>query len=109
MDNPTLINNWDFIPADAEIKKRQWFQAAEKEAGYIRWFYTQDETKNDQPYLSLVRRINFLDYNTFGMLVITINPSQLNWILNQEAFLTMLIDDNNTVVASNQKIKLVNS
>lgn len=106
MDNPTLIDNWDFIPVDSETKKRQWYHEAEKEAGYIRWFYAQDETKKDQPFLSLVRRINFLDYSTFGMLVITINPSQLNWILNQEAFLTMLIDDNNTVVASNQKNKI---
>jgi len=106
MDNPTLINDWGFIPVDSETKKLPWYQEGEKDTGYMGWYYTKDETTNNQPYLSLVRRINFLDYNTFGMLVITIEPSQLNWILNQENFLTMLVDDHNTVVASNQNNKI---
>ncbi|WP_148630978.1 sensor histidine kinase [Bacillus sp. E214] len=103
MDNPTMLNNWEFIPIDEEVKKEEWYQETTKNPDLMRWYYVNDSTKDNGPYLSLVRRINFLKTNTYGALVITVNTSELEWILNQETLRAMIVDEENNIVASNQK------
>ncbi|MGN7312842.1 cache domain-containing sensor histidine kinase [Alkalicoccobacillus gibsonii] len=101
-DNSTLINNWEFIPVDHKIRNESWYQQAEADVGYNRWRLLPDETNNEQPFLSLVKRINFIDTQTFGVVVITIEPSQLDAILKQESLLTFITDEEGQVISSNQ-------
>lgn len=101
-DNPTLINNWEFIPVDNNIRNERWYQQVEADVGYNRWRLLPDETNNQQPFLSLVKRINFIDTQTFGVVVITIEPSQLDAILKQESLLTFITDEEGQVISSNQ-------
>lgn len=101
-DNPTLINNWEFIPVDNNIRNEKWYQQVEADVGYNRWRLLPDETNNEQPFLSLVKRINFIDTQTFGVVVITIEPSQLDAILKQESLLTFITDEEGQVISSNQ-------
>ncbi|RXS90456.1 sensor histidine kinase [Geobacillus sp. PK12] len=102
IDNPSMLNNWSFIPTSDGIKQSTWYQQAEKQRGLTHWFYIPDETKGNRWYLSLVKRIDFPDYKTYGILVITVNPAQLQWIIEQEPYLTMIVDENNRIVAANQ-------
>lgn len=106
MENETMINNWELIPVDEQVAQRPWYKEAASDARFMKWYFLPDETKSNQPYLSLVRRINFLDHETFGVLVITIKPALLNWMLNQEEYLTMIIDEHHNVVASNETDKI---
>ncbi|CAM4051989.1 cache domain-containing sensor histidine kinase [Lederbergia lenta] len=108
MDNPTMLNNWSFLPLDDITRKEKWYQAANEDNGLIRWFYLSNPTKGGNPQLSLVRKINFLEYKTSGMLVITIDQAQLNWILDQESSLTVIADENNYIVAANSE-KMIGS
>lgn len=102
MENPTMLNNWEFIPLTDEIKNKYWYGSAEEGFGLIGWYFIEDETKGNRKYLSLVRRINFLDYKTSGMLVISIKTEYLNRILAQESFPMMIIDEQNHVIAANR-------
>ncbi|WP_210340748.1 cache domain-containing sensor histidine kinase [Alkalicoccobacillus gibsonii] len=101
-DNSTLINNWEFIPVDQKIRNESWYQQAETDVGYNRWRLLPDETNNGQIFLSLVKRINFIEDQTFGVVVITIEPSQLDSILKQESLLTFITDEEGQVISSNQ-------
>lgn len=47
-DNPTLINNWEFIPVDQKIRNEEWYQQVEADVGYNRWRLLPDETNNEQ-------------------------------------------------------------
>ncbi|SFL53766.1 two-component system, sensor histidine kinase YesM [Gracilibacillus orientalis] len=101
MDNPTLINNWEIIPVDSNILEKDWYKLAMQNPGVIQWLYIKDETKKDNEYLSLVRRIDFPSYQTNGMLVINLDMKTLTTILSQESSLTMLVDDQHNIIASN--------
>ncbi|GAF65474.1 histidine kinase [Bacillus sp. TS-2] len=103
MDNPTLLNNWSFIPLTNEIADTNWYVQSTQEKGLIGWHFISDETNHHQSYLSLTRKIYFIDNQTSGMLVININPDQLHWILNQESYLTLLIDESQQVISSNDQ------
>lgn len=103
VDNPTMLNNWEFMPADDSIKNTFWYKSADKANGLNGWFYMPDETKKSRKYLSLVRKINYFDYKTSTTLVIDVNTDNLNTILNQESSPIMIVDDNNNVVVSNRK------
>ncbi|SIR37998.1 sensor histidine kinase [Domibacillus enclensis] len=105
IENDTMINNWEFIPVTETIRERAWYKEAEANAGFMKWYYVQDETNGGHPYLSLIRRMNFLEEKTFGVLMITIKPAVLDWMLNQEMYLTMIVDEHDNVVASNDQTK----
>ena len=102
-DNPTLINNWEFIPVDDDLRKKSWFQQVEDEVGFNQWRLLSDETNQNQTYLSLIKRINFLENQTYGVVVITIDPTQLNAILNQESLLTFITDEEGHIISTNKK------
>jgi two-component system sensor histidine kinase YesM len=97
--NPTMLDNWEFLRITSEKTREPWFHQAMTEDG-IRWQYVEDETKGNQKYLSLVRKVNFPLYRTSGVLVITIDPAVLGSMMRQEAFDTMIIEDNGYIVAA---------
>jgi two-component system sensor histidine kinase YesM len=105
IDNPTLLNNWEFLQPDASVTGQTWYQAAIKGNGLIRWNYIEDN-RNGQNYFSLIRKIDFLEQHTSGILVINVNMAMLNAILMQESFETMIVDRNNYIVAANRPDKL---
>jgi two-component system sensor histidine kinase YesM len=99
--NNTMLNNWDFIQPDESITNSFWYQdSMKKTRNTISWFYAGDETKNNVKYVSLIRRVFFPEYKTSGVLVITIDPVQLNMIVSQEPFETMILDGRGFIVAS---------
>ncbi|QNK56407.1 sensor histidine kinase [Paenibacillus sp. PAMC21692] len=97
--NPTMLDNWEFLRITPEKTREPWFHQAMTEDG-IRWQYVGDETKGNRKYLSLVRKVNFPLYRTSGVLVITIDPEVLGSMMRQEAFDTMIIEDNGYIVAA---------
>jgi two-component system sensor histidine kinase YesM len=66
----------------------------------IHWGYINDETKNNRNYLSLIRKITFPTYRTSGILVISVDQQELNEMISQEPFDTMIIDDNGYMIAA---------
>lgn len=101
MHNPTMLNSWSFIPVDMAFMQTEWYQETVDANGLILWKYIASPIKNGRN-LTLIRKINFLDYKTHGVLVIPIDTNQINWILEQEVTPTFMIDDENYIVASNQ-------
>lgn len=100
-DNSTLLNNWEIIPLTEEIAKEHWYKQAMANPGSLNWQYIEDETKNNQHFLSLVRRIDFTPFHTSGVLVVNVNPNTLHTIVSQETSLVMLVDDNQNIISSN--------
>jgi two-component system, sensor histidine kinase YesM len=99
MDNPTLLNNWEFMMPNTSTQVNYWYTEA-KDSPMAMWYYFDEETNPGTKYLNLVRRIDFLEYRTSGILVISLNPSELTGILMNEPYDTMIIDENNLIVAS---------
>ncbi|WP_338787093.1 sensor histidine kinase [Metabacillus sp. FJAT-53654] len=102
MENSTLLNDWEIIPVDQQIQYSFWYTIAKDGKGLTSWLYLEDETNNDHKYLSLVRRVDFLEYDTSGVLVINVNTKAFNLILSQESQPTMLVDDQNNIISTNQ-------
>lgn len=103
MENPTLLNNWEIIPPTPYVKNAIWYSTVKKGKGLAYWFYMEDETKRQQRNLSLARKIDFFDYGTSGVLVINVNMQQLNSVLSQESTPTMIVDERNRIITSNQE------
>jgi two-component system sensor histidine kinase YesM len=100
IENPTMLNNWEFIQPEPAIVAADWYQKAlNSENGRVNWYFLEDERDNLK-YLSLVRKVHFPVEGTVGVLVINVNMNMLNAILNQEAFDSMLVDENNTIIAA---------
>ncbi|MBD2846455.1 sensor histidine kinase [Paenibacillus sp. IB182496] len=102
MDNPTLLNNWEFLQPTREIVRAGWYeQALQGPNDAVTWQYLQDE-RDGQFYLSLVRKVHFLDSAQSAVLVVNANMDLLGQILRQESFDTMLVDEAGAIVASNK-------
>ncbi|KAB8129926.1 sensor histidine kinase [Gracilibacillus oryzae] len=101
-NNQTLLNNWEIIPVNQTIANKDWYIQAMEGNGVSSWHFINDETNSNQKYLCLVRRIDFPEYNTSGVLVINVNPITLQKILSQESSPTMLVDEKNNIIATNQ-------
>ncbi|MFD2611149.1 sensor histidine kinase [Paenibacillus gansuensis] len=102
MDNPTMLNNWEFLQPDKQIMDAPWYRSAQYTSpGIVGWDYIKDE-RDGKMYLSLVQKVSFYKEQTSGVLVININMALLNSILKQETFDTMIVDDNGKIIASNR-------
>lgn len=101
IDNPTVLDNWEFLQADAAVTQESWYQTALAQKGLVCWNYIRDN-RNGQYYLSLIRKIDFLKQRTTGVLIVNVNTERLNSILDQETFETIIVDENNNIVASNR-------
>ncbi len=106
-NNPTLLNNWEFFPVTDDIRRSGWYHSAVRARGVVGWYYIEDETKYNRKYLSLVRRIDLNDYQEhgvrYGVLVISIDDYQLNAILSQEPFETVIADMENNIIAATRR------
>ena len=101
-DNTTLLNNWELINPLPAIKESQWYQLAQRYDSLVGWEYIEDE-RDHRKYLSLVRKIELEGSSKIGILVVNVNSQQLTSILAQESFDTMIVDDQNNIIASNRK------
>ncbi|MNO61307.1 Sensor histidine kinase YpdA [compost metagenome] len=100
-DNATLLNNWELINPSPEIKESQWYQRAQRYDSLVGWEYIEDE-RDKRNYLSLVRKIELEGSSKIGVLVINVNSQQLTSILSQESFDTMIVDDQDNIIAANR-------
>jgi two-component system sensor histidine kinase YesM len=108
IDNPTMLDNWEFIQPETLLTQEEWYKTALAHNGLISWNYIKD-SRDQQFYLSLIREIKFLNQRTSGVLVINVNTNMLNSILNQETFETLIIDENNHIIASNRNNRMGNT
>ncbi|WP_169083434.1 sensor histidine kinase [Paenibacillus sp. PL91] len=97
--NMTILDNWEFLKLTDTIAQEPWYKTAIGEDG-IHWGYIPDETKNNRNYLSLIRKISFPTYRTSGVLVIGVNQDELNAMISQEPFDTMIIDESGYMIAA---------
>ncbi|MEK4210112.1 sensor histidine kinase [Paenibacillus odorifer] len=100
-DNATLLNNWELINPSSAIKESQWYQRAQRYDSLVGWEYIEDE-RDQRNYLSLVRKIELEGSSKIGVLVINVNSHQLTSILSQESFDTMIVDDQDNIIAANR-------
>lgn len=100
-DNATLLNNWELINASDDIKASEWYQNALRHESLVSWRYIEDE-RDHHKYLSLVRNIELESLKKYGVLVLNVNTNMLNSILNQETFDTMIVDDQDYIIAANR-------
>ncbi len=100
--NDTILENWEFLKVTDEISQADWYRQAMEMDG-IHWMYVSDETKNNEKVLSLVRKISFPVYRTSGVLVIGINQQELNAMLDQETFDTMIVDHSGNMIAAKNR------
>ncbi|ULT57625.1 histidine kinase [Neobacillus drentensis] len=100
MNNPTMIDNWRVIQPDGIEQKKPWYAEAVKHRGYIGWYYAEDFTKNNRKYLTLVRRIDFLHDNNYGLLVLDLDHSYFNTILDEYTSPTIIINGSDIITAS---------
>lgn len=105
IDNPTILDNWEFLQPEQSITEEDWYKSALARNGLINWNYIKD-SRNDLHYLSLIRKIDFLNERKSGVLIINVNTDMMNSILEQEMFETMIVDENNYIVASNREERL---
>ncbi|REE78939.1 two-component system sensor histidine kinase YesM [Paenibacillus taihuensis] len=99
--NTTLLNNWELIQPTDSIMQSNWYETALKSSGLIGWYYIEDE-RDHTNYLSLVRKIDFINRHTSAVLVINVNGRMLNSILGQESFDTMIVDNDNRIISANR-------
>ena len=97
--NETILDNWEFLRVNEKTASAEWYRNAMERDG-IFWAYVPDETKNNERMLSLIRRIHFPGYETGGVLVIGLNGSKLSSMVSQEAFDTMIIDEQGFIIAA---------
>ncbi|MGY5345805.1 cache domain-containing protein [Paenibacillus glucanolyticus] len=100
-DNPTMLNNWEFIYPEGEIRRTEWYRRAEDNIGVIYWDYVRDE-RDQKVYLSLIKGVDLGSKDNLGVLVINVNTGLLNTILSQETFDTIIVDSKNNIVAANR-------
>lgn len=100
VDNPTLLDNWQVVPLDERVAGTFWYREGWDQRGRIGWYYMEDPMKFMPSTLSMVRKLDFANTWTDGLLVIDLNTDYLNAFLRQESFETMVVDVNGTVVAA---------
>ncbi|WMT42221.1 sensor histidine kinase [Paenibacillus sp. D2_2] len=98
-NNPTLINNLEIVPVDAQIESSYWYKEAMESRRAI-WQYINDDEEFPIRKLSLVRQVNFPETHTSGVLVVALDQEELNRMLRQEPFETLIADERGYIVAA---------
>lgn len=98
--NATLLDNWEFFQEDGSFASRPEFKEALAAKGRIVWHSIPNETKQGEYELSLIRKIAFYADNSYGILVIGIDPDVWRKMLSEEPFDTMLVTDDGRVAAA---------
>ncbi|NQX49041.1 sensor histidine kinase [Paenibacillus tritici] len=105
IDNPTLVDDMSIAPLTPEVQARSWYKKA-TQSSQIYWMYIPDK----EPYinspkgtinkLSLVRQVPYPEYNKSGVLMVQVVQDELNQMLYQEPFDTIIIDEQGYIVAA---------
>ncbi|MEK4512223.1 sensor histidine kinase [Paenibacillus sp. FSL K6-2524] len=98
-DNSTLINNLELVPIDDKTKETAWYQQAMKTKS-VSWAYINDDEVIPIQKLSLVRQLPFPARRTSGILIVSLEQEELNRMLRQEPFETLIADERGYVVAA---------
>lgn len=105
IDNPTLVNNLAITPLNPETEARAWYKKVMESKG-IYWLYIDDKedyigtTKQSINKLSLIRQVPFPEYNKTGIIMVQVNQDELNNMLYQEPFETIITDEAGYIVAA---------
>jgi two-component system, sensor histidine kinase YesM len=101
VNNNSMIDNWRFVKITEDIRNLPWFKSAVEQGGKILWTYTDVPGKTvENPSLSMIRLLKTTKEKELGVLVIKIKNDELNKILRQESFETMLADDRGVIIAA---------
>ncbi|GIO61602.1 MULTISPECIES: cache domain-containing sensor histidine kinase [Paenibacillus] len=100
-ENPGALDNWEFIQPDRTVTAQDWYQEALAQKGLVGWNLIQDERKGSDD-LSLIRSFPLDASGRKGVLVINVDKRRLSSILEQESFPTLIVDNRNRIVASNE-------
>lgn len=97
--NQTLINNTEIIPTNSTILSENWYKSVinRREMG---WFYVDSSEDIKIDSLTLVRQLSFPDYRVHGVIMISLKQEELNRLLLQEQFDTIIMDEEGYVVAA---------
>lgn len=98
--NATMLDNWEFFQEDESFSSRSEFQEALAAKGRIVWHYMPNETMGSGNEISLIRKIAYYADNSYGVLVVGVDPDVLNEMLREEPFETMLLTDDGYVAAA---------
>ncbi|MGV2806056.1 two-component sensor histidine kinase, partial [Clostridium perfringens] len=82
-ENPTMLNNWEFLYPEDEIKRTEWYQRAEDDIGVIYWDYITDE-RDQKINLSIIKGVDLESKDNLRVLVIKVNTGMMNPIRSQE-------------------------
>ncbi|WP_238653055.1 sensor histidine kinase [Paenibacillus piscarius] len=105
IDNPTLVDDMSIAPVTPEILKKSWYVKA-MQTNQIYWMYIPDKEpqiispKGTINKLSLVRQVPYLEYSKSGVLMVQVAQDELNQMLYQEPFDTLVIDEQGYIVAA---------
>lgn len=99
--NPSALNNWEFIQPDQTLMEEAWYKEAIDQKGLAGWNFIKDE-RNGSEHLSLIRSFPLDSMGRKGVLAINVDQQQLNSILEQESFATLIVDGRNRIVGSNE-------
>lgn len=99
--NSGALNNWEFIQPTAKLTSSEWYREAIAQKGLVGWNLIPDERYGAEN-LSLIRSFPIEEQGSSGVLVMNVNKQQLHAILEQESFPTLIVDDQNRIVAANE-------
>ncbi|MEK4060832.1 MULTISPECIES: sensor histidine kinase [Paenibacillus] len=108
IDNQTLVDNMSIAPLTPEIESRSWYQKVVGTKG-IHWLYIPDKEeyktseKGTINKLSLIRQVPYSEYKKPGVLMVQVNPDELNGMLYQEPFETIIIDEQGYITAAKNR------
>ncbi|GGH87330.1 hypothetical protein GCM10007362_49200 [Saccharibacillus endophyticus] len=107
-DNPTLLDNLQFMNANSQVRATNWYERAMKDRT-IYWMYIDDMNDPNMAstkQLSLVRQIFFPNTGKRSVLVVQVDTDYLNELLSQEPFDTMVADKDGYIVAAKDRTSI---
>lgn len=101
VSNNTMIDNWRFVKVDDEISNLEWYKKSISMNGKITWVYMDVPGKLvPTPSLCMIRLLKDSTSRKLGVLVVKMKESELNSILKQESFDTMIVNDKGIIIAA---------
>lgn len=110
IDNQSLVDNMSIAPLTPEVESKGWYKKV-MQTREIYWMYIPDKekyinsAKGTINKLSLVRQVYYRESGKSGVLMIQVAQDELNQMLYQEPFDTIIIDEQGYIVsAKNPKL-----
>lgn len=105
IENNTLVDDMSIVPLTPEIESKLWYKKALSSKN-IFWLYIPDKENfaNSEKWtinkLSLIRQVYFPEYKKTGVLMVQVSQNELNGMLYQEPFETIITDEMSYIVAA---------